>query len=153
SSQIGRQRAQGAEVSLTGKLTDEWSIIANYAYVDSRILDSVVVAEIGQRFRNTPFNSANVWSRYNLIQTSCQTFGAAIGMIYVGDRPGDLVDSFSLPGYLRWDAGVYYKRNRLDASVYMENIFSQRYYAGAVNDLAVFPGNPFTLRARVGFTF
>jgi iron complex outermembrane receptor protein len=153
SEQIGRQRSQGCELSMVGRLTDRWSVIANYAYIDSRILDSVVAAEIGQRFRDVPFNSANVWTRYNLLQDCHQTFGLALGMVYNGDRPGDLVDSFSLPGYVRWDAGMYYQRGRLNASLYFENIFDRTYYAGSLNDLAVFPGNAFTMRASVGITF
>ncbi len=112
-----------------------------------------MLAEVGQRFRNSPFNSGNVWSRYNLVQETCQTFGVALGAVYVGDRPGDLFDSFSLPGYLRWDTGVYYTRNRLNASLYLENIFNQRYYAGSVNNLTILPGAPFTARAMVGVTF
>src|SRR5262249_27637359 len=127
STQIGTQRSQGGEVGLTGQLTDQWSIIANYAYVDSRILNDQVVAEVGQRFRNSPFNSGSVWTRYNVVQNCCRTAGVAVGCVYVGDRPGDLFDSFSLPGYLRWDAGVYYKQHALNASVYLENLFDTRY--------------------------
>jgi hypothetical protein len=37
--------------------------------------------------------------------------------------------------------------------VYFENVFDRTYYAGSLNDLAVFPGNPFTLRASVQLKF
>jgi iron complex outermembrane receptor protein len=153
STQIGRQRAQGAEVGMVGRITDQWSIIGNYAYVDSRILDAPLAAEVGQRFRGVPYNNANVWSRYNLIQNCCQSFGVAIGMVYVGNRPGDLYDSFLLPGYTRWDAGVYYTRGLFNASIYLENIFDRQYYVGSLNNLEIAPGNPFTLRALAGIKF
>jgi iron complex outermembrane recepter protein len=153
STQIGTQRSQGAEVGAVGRLTDYLSIIANYSYVDSRILNSEVQAEVGQRFRNSPFNNGNVWARYNVIQDRCRTLGAALGAVYVGSRPGDLFDSFTLPAYLRWDAGLYYQQDQLRASLYLENLFSERYYTGALNNLSVFPGAPFTLRATVSYNF
>jgi iron complex outermembrane receptor protein len=153
STQIGQQRAQGAELNIVGHLTDQWSVIGNYAYVDSRITQAALAAEIGQRFRGVPYNLASLWTRYNLVQDCCQTLGVALGMLYVGNRPGDLVDSFSLPGYTRWDAGVYYQRGYLNAGLYFENIFDRQYYVGSLNDLAVFPGAPFTVRATVGITF
>jgi iron complex outermembrane receptor protein len=153
SEQIGAQRAQGCEFSAVGKLTDQLSIIANYAYVDSRILQSAFIEQIGDRFRGVPFNNANVWARYNVVQDCCQTIGAALGMVYVGDRPGDIIDSFSLPGYTRWDAGLYYTRGQLSASLYFENIFNKYYDTGSINNLEIFPGAPFTVRALVSVKF
>jgi iron complex outermembrane receptor protein len=151
--QIGEQRAQGVEMSAVGKLTDRWSVIGNYAYIDSRILKEADPTLVGDRFRGIPFNNANLWTRYNLIQEACQTFGLGLGVVYNGDRPGDLGNSFNLPGYVRWDAGIYYKRNAFNAAVYFENIFDQRYYTGSVDSLTIYPGAPFTVRASIGVTF
>jgi len=105
------------------------------------------------RFHNIPYNAFNVWTRYNLMQRPEQTFGLAAGVIFVGERAGDLHDSFQLPGYTRYDAGVYYQRRNLSATVYFENIFDKEYYVSSVDNLTVFPGNPFTVRATVGVTF
>lgn len=153
STQIGVQRAQGFEASAVGRVTDRWSIISNYGYVDSRILQSGVAAQVGQRFRNVPYNNFNIWNRYNLLQDCNQTFGLALGTVYVGNRAGDLVDSFQLPGYTRWDGGVFYQRKALTANLYLENIFDRNYYVGSLNSLAVFPGAPFTVRAAIGVNF
>jgi iron complex outermembrane recepter protein len=153
SEQIGEQRAQGAELAATGRLTDQWSIIANYAYVDSRYVEAGFPEQTGNRARGVPYNNANIWTRYNVIQDRCQTLGAALGMVYVGNRPGDIIDSFSLDPYTRWDAGVYYQRGLLTASLYFENIFNIHYDTGSINNLAVFPGAPATVRALVGLKF
>ena len=153
SSQVGEQRSQGAEFSMVGKLTERWSILANYAYVDSRILKDADARLVGNRFRGIPFNSANLWTRYNVIQDECQTLGVALGLVYAGNRTGDLGATFDLPGYTRWDAGVYYKRGKFNASVYMENVFDREYYAGSLDSLTVTPGAPFTVRASLGVTF
>ena len=36
----GQQRVDGVEFGATGRLTDEWSIVAGYAYLDSEVTDS-----------------------------------------------------------------------------------------------------------------
>ena len=151
--QVGEQRGQGVELSAVGKLTDQWSIIANYSYIDSRITKEADPTLVGVRFRGVPYNSANLWTRYNLIQSETQTFGVAAGLVYVGNRGGDLQDSFELPGYTRCDAGVYYKRGMLDTSVYVENVFDRQYYSSSVDSVTIFPGSPVTFRATIGLRF
>lgn len=151
--QIGTQRSQGVEASVVGNITDHWSVIANYSYVDSRVLEDTDPVIVGNRFRGIPYNTASLWSRYNLIQTDCQVLGLAAGLVAVGDRPGDLQSSFNLPSYVRWDAGVFYQRNRMNVGVYLENLFDREYYVGSVDALSVIPGAPLTVRATVGWSF
>lgn len=151
--QIGTQRSQGVETSVVGNITDQWSIIANYSYVDSRILEDGDPTIVGNRFRGIPYNTASIWSRYNIIQTNCEVLGLAAGMVAVGSRPGDLQASFNLPSYVRWDAGVFYQRNRMNVGVYLENLFDREYYVGSLDSFSVFPGAPLTVRASVGWSF
>jgi len=151
--QVGEERSQGAELGAVGKITDWWSILANYAYVDARTLSDADPTFVGQRLPNAPFNNLNIWTRVNLIDNCCQTLGVGLGVVCQSSRPGDLQDSFSMPGFTRWDAGVFYRRGRLSANLYFENIFDVNYYTSAQNDLAVFPGAPFTMRATVGVKF
>ena len=86
--QNGEERAQGAEVNLVGSITDYWSVIANYAYTDTRLSnpDVPALAAGGVQQRNTPYNSGNIWTRYNLVDDGCQTFGVALGMVALGER-------------------------------------------------------------------
>jgi len=151
--QIGEQRSQGCEVSATGKLTDEWSIVANYAYTDSRILKDDDPTLVGTRFRGVPYNNFNVWTRYDVIHTKSETLGAGLGMVLETGREGDLANTFELPGFTRWDAGLFWRQGMLHASLYFENIFDRKYYAGSVDQFTVFPGEPFTFRGTIGLTF
>ena len=137
--QVGEERSQGAEIGAVGKITDWWSILANYAYVDARTLSDADPTFVGQRLPNAPFNNLNIWTRVNLIDDGCQTFGLGFGVLYESSRPGDLQDSFSMPGFTRWDAGIFYRRGHLSANLYFENLFNVHYYTSAENDLAVFP--------------
>ncbi len=151
--QIGAQRSQGIETAVVGQVTERLSVAANYSYIDARILADAEAQLVGQRFRGIPYNQSSVWSRYNVVQDECRTLGLAAGMVFVGDRTGDLQASFRLPGYTRWDAGVFYEKQQFRVSVYFENIFDREYYVGSVNNLAVFPGMPFNVRAQAGWRF
>ena len=42
------------EFGATGRLTDDWSIIASYAYLDSEVLESNTPSEVGNRLGNVP---------------------------------------------------------------------------------------------------
>lgn len=151
--QVGVQRSQGMETTLVGRITDRWSVIGNYAYVDSRITEDDIPSRVGKPFRNVPYNTANLWSRFDLLSDDVQTFGIAAGLVFVDHRAGDLDASFTLPGYTRWDGGLYYRRNSLYANLYLENLFDRQYYTGSVNNVQIFPGAPFTARATVGVEF
>lgn len=151
--QVGEERSQGAEVNLFGQITDRWSAIANYTYADVRLHDPFDPTFDGKRQRNVPYNSANFWTRYNIIQNDRHTIGAALGLIYLDHRPGDLENTFELPAYGRWDAGLYYERGPLYASVFLENLFDKEYAASSIDDAQVFPGSPFNARAQVGWAW
>jgi iron complex outermembrane receptor protein len=151
--QVGQERSQGAEFGAVGKLTEWWSILANYAYVDARTTSDLDPTIVGQRLPNAPFNNFNIWTRVNLIDNECQTFGFGLGVLCLSNRPGDLQDSFSMPGFTRWDAGIFYRHGYLLANVYFENIGDRHYFSSAQNDLAVAVGSPFTMRATLGVRF
>lgn len=151
--QVGEQQSQGLEASLTGNITERWSAIANYAYTDTRVNNFDPTVQVGGRVRGIPLNSGSVWTRYNLLQRDDHVFGSAIGLVYVGDRFGDLNHTFALPEYTRWDMGLYYRRGALNASMYIENVFDRHYYAGSITDVNVYAGNPFTIRGNFGFSY
>lgn len=151
--QVGEERAQGAEVEAIGEITERLSLIANYAYVDTRLRDPSTPLIFGQRQRNVPLHQSSVWSRYNLIADECQTLGVGLGFVYVGERMANLAANVQLPPYTRWDAGVFYRRGTLHADAYVANLFDIDYAASSSNELRVFPGAPFDLRAQVGWAF
>jgi len=151
--QVGEQRTQGAEVELLGEVTERLSLLANYAYTDTRLTDPSTPLIFGQRQRNVPLNQASLWARYDLVDDGCQTLGMGLGFTCVGDRSANLAATVELPSYTRWDAGLYYERGRLRSLVHIENLFDLHYAASSSNELRIYPGAPFDVRAQVGWTF
>jgi iron complex outermembrane receptor protein len=151
--QVGEERSQGVEMNLLGQVTERLSAVVNYTYADVRLYDPLNPTFDGNRQRNVPFNSANLWSRFNLVQTDEQTFGAGLGLVYSDSRPGDLTNSFELPHYSRWDAGLFYNRGRFYTNLFIENLFDVNYAASSINNFQVFPGAPVNGRVLAGITF
>ncbi len=157
--QVGRQRSQGVDLNLIGNLSDRWSLIGNYAYVDTELTDPDPQAGFfGQPQINVPLNSGSVWTRYNFIQNNLRTVGAALGVVCLGERLGTKDGSVLLPAFARWDMGLYYTQGRLNGSVYIENLFDDEYAVSSTNASTaalaqIFPGAPINARAMVWVTF
>jgi iron complex outermembrane receptor protein len=70
----------------------------------------------------------------------------------VGDRQGDLENTFVLPNYFRTDAAIFYNRDRFKASLNFNNLFDEEYFESAYSDLSVYPGEPFTVQGTVSYS-
>jgi len=136
-----------------GEITERLSLMANYGYTDTQLTDPTTTDIFGQRQRNVPLNSGSLWGRYNVLDDCHHTLGVGLGCVYVGNRSANLAATVQLPSYTRWDAGLYYRRGQLNALVYVENLFDLRYAVSSSNELRIYPGSPFDVRAQVGWTF
>jgi catecholate siderophore receptor len=100
----GKQRVQGAELSVEGNLTREWQVLAGYTFLDSTTVDSNVAAEIGKELVNTPPHSFNVWSTYRL--PSGFHFGG--GARFVDRRFGNTINTRFVDGFWTFDVMASY---------------------------------------------
>ena len=63
----GAQRVKGLELNLSGKVTPQWDVYANYTYMDSETRQSTTQPlRIGRALGNTPRNSFSLWTTYAL---------------------------------------------------------------------------------------
>lgn len=85
-------------------------------------------------------------------------FGIGAGIIAVGDRQGDLENTFALDSFVRIDAALYYEKVIRDialvkASVNIKNITDKDYIATSSSRVTVIPGEPFTVLATLRVEF
>ncbi|WP_298365755.1 TonB-dependent siderophore receptor [uncultured Bradyrhizobium sp.] len=151
----GKVRSRGVELDVTGRLTDNWSMIGSYGYTDARVTEDPTLA--GNALQNVALNTASLYLVYD--------FGTALpgrlrlggGARYVGDRPGDAANSFVLPAYTVADVfATYETKVQTFPVVYqfnVKNLFDTVYYPSAVSNLAVAMGDArrFSLSATVKF--
>jgi iron complex outermembrane receptor protein len=132
---IGAARSQGIEFDATGRITDELSVTASYAYTDARITDDGAGPNQGNRLPNVPEHSGSTWLKYAFSDETLRGLSLGVGAYLASQRQGDSGNSYQLPGYVRADTYAAYTLNvgptRLTAQVNVNNIFDKRYfYAG-----------------------
>lgn len=150
--QVGEQKAKGIDIDIAGEILPGWNIIASYAFIDATITKDNTF-EVGNRLNNIPKNAASLWTTYTLQSGDLTGLGFGAGAFFVGERTGDLNNSFTLPGYTRVDAAIYYNRNNFRAALNFKNLFGTEYFAGSQNRRAVVPGAPFEVQGTISWQF
>lgn len=162
----GEQRSEGIEFDVAGRILPGWDIIANYAYIDTRVTGDNSFL-IGSRVPNTALNQGSLWTTYFLQEGPLKGLGAGLGMYAQSKRNGifqcqnpDDCRQFDLAGFVRMDAAVYYRRpdvftrTNLLAAVNFTNVLDQRYFPGTLNIREVVDvGAPFTVIGSVKLEF
>jgi iron complex outermembrane receptor protein len=152
---------------VAGRILPGWDIIANYAYTDARVTEDNVFL-VGSRVPNAALHQGSLWTTYFLQEGPLKGLGAGLGMYAQGKRtgvfqctdPANCQAPFELPGYVRMDAAVYYRkpefftRTNLIAALNFTNVLDQRYFTGTQNFREiVYTGAPFTVIGSVKLEF
>jgi iron complex outermembrane receptor protein len=152
----GAARSRGVEIDVTGRLSDNWSTIATYAYTDARVTSDPLLN--GNGLQNVALNTGSLFVVYDFLDTLPRgRLRLGAGARYVGDRPGDAENTFILPNYTVADAFVTYdtKHNNVPVTYQfnVKNMFDNVYFPSAVNKLNVALGDArrFSLAATVKF--
>ena len=142
---IGRARSRGIELDFSGDITPQLSVIGSYAFTDTKV-------DAGSlRLANTPRHAASLWARYQA--TKAASFGG--GAFYQSARFGDVGNTVTLPGYVRFDAEAAYRfilaGTNVTAQVNLKNVFDKRYYVSQhqFSPDWILPGAPRTLTATL----
>jgi len=149
--QTGEQRSQGIELNLSGEILPGWNIIAGYAYNDARVTEDNTIPE-GDRLKDAPDHAFSLWTTYQIQSGTLEGLGLGMGLFYVGERAGDLPNTFEIPGYLRTDAALFYRRDQFRAALNIKNLFDIDYFASAGFG-TVFPGDPRSVEFSLGWEF
>jgi len=150
--QTGKQRSRGIEMNLSGAILPGWNIITGYAYTDARIEEDNALP-VGNRLSNIPKHSFNLWTTYEIQAGNLKGLGFGLGLFYVGERQGDLGNSFEIPSYLRTDAAIFYKRNNWRAALNVRNLFGVDYFESSFNRNRLFAGEDLTIQGTISWQF
>jgi iron complex outermembrane receptor protein len=149
----GEVSSRGIELDIAGEILPGWNIIAAYAYTDAEITEDNFFT-VGNKLENVPENSASLWTSYQIQQGTFKGFGLGAGVFFVGDRQGDLDNTFTLPSYVRTDAALFYRRDNWQANLNFQNLFDVDYIRSSETFReALRPGDPFTVIGSVSVKF
>lgn len=151
-STIGAARSRGIELDVAGQLTRHWSVIGSYAYTNANDRDA------NQPLINVAHHTGSLFAVYDTAIANLPgrwRFGG--GARFVGARPGDTANRFTLPGYVTVDAFAAYETTigkfptRIQLNV--KNLLDKTYYPSSNSNLIVAVGEPrlVTLTTTVSF--
>ncbi|WP_126285587.1 TonB-dependent siderophore receptor [Burkholderia stagnalis] len=140
----GKARSRGVELDVSGKLGERWNVIASYAYIDAKTVEDPLYA--GNRLWNVARHTGSIAAVYDvgtLAGGDDLRIGAAAR--YVGARPGDSANSFTLPSYVLADAFATYDtrigKQKLSLQLNVKNLFNRTYYPSSANRYFVAVGD------------
>ncbi|MDJ0449932.1 TonB-dependent siderophore receptor [Methylocystis sp. JR02] len=175
----GLQRSRGVEFDLIGALTDRMTVIANYAYINAKViddnapnrlnpfglLDSAVFGAqggfLGNHLEFAPRHSGKLFLTYDFGDNGLG-FRAGGGVTASSNWWGDLENTFVMPGFARLDGFASYTAelygHRVTAQLNLQNINNVRYF-DAVDDTFNYnaapkfriPARPFTAVGALSF--
>ncbi|KQP71995.1 TonB-dependent receptor [Methylobacterium sp. Leaf112] len=166
-STAGRVRSRGFELDFAGQIFPDWAVIGSYGFTQAVVTEDPVL--VGRELQNTPRVTASLFLTHQLGAVAEATeFGSTrlgpgflevgVGTRYVGARPGDAANTFSLPNYVVSDAFLAYRTqvNGLPTTLQLnlKNLFDETYYASSgASPLLVAVGEPFQalVTARVAW--
>jgi iron complex outermembrane receptor protein len=155
--QIGEEKAKGVEFDVTGNILPNWNLIVAYSYNDAKITDTGSKATdqvlVNMQKPNAPKNQGSIWTKYTFVNRGLEGFGLAIGGNFVTERNLSLNNTQTLPGYVVLNGGIYYKIDKFQFQVNLNNLANKTYWVGGYDYLRLFPGAPRNFMATVSYTF
>jgi iron complex outermembrane recepter protein len=150
----GEQKSQGVELDLSGEIMPGWKVIASYAYIDAEVSEDNTIP-VGNRLYNVPEHGGSLWTTYEIQTGNWKGLGFGGGFDFVGERQGDLDNSFTVDSYFLTNAAVFYRRDNWRLGLNFKNLFDIDYIAATSNSRTNGnePGAPFTVIGSVSVKF
>ncbi len=150
--QRGQERSRGVELDMSGSITRNFSVNANYAFNIAKITESQNTDEIGDIKENAPRHQGGIWTKYTIREGALDGIGFSLGANFITER-NTFEESLQLPGYTVADAAAYYQVDRFKLSVNVKNVFDKTYWTGGYNYGRIYPGEPRHFLANISYSF
>jgi iron complex outermembrane receptor protein len=134
----GKDRTRGVEVELSARPVAGLSLLASLAFLDPETLSDTVASNAslgvanrsiaGKRPAGVAKRSARLWGSYEFQQAALRGWGFGMGATHKGDSYADNLNLYRVPGYTIYDAAVFYRTRKWDASLNMNNLSNRTYY-------------------------
>ncbi len=142
------QKVQGFELSLSGQVTQDWSVYGGYTYLDAKTTDSTTPAAIGSRLQNTPKHAASLWTTYKPLPEL--TLGG--GLTYRSRVFANTTETSSARPFVSVDALVSYDFGKFTVSLNANNLFNRLNYSAIWGSRVMpAPKRTFLVTAAVNF--
>ena len=146
---VGAQRTRGLDVDVAIDALPNWTVLANYAYIDNETTaDRFTPSNIGNRLPGVPEHSGRIWTNYDFEGSRLNGLSLQAAITYASSRAGDVPNSYSVGSYTLVDVGASYVFSEIvSLQLNLHNAFDERYFnpGTGFNEGFVTPGEPRTL--------
>lgn len=151
---VGEARSQGVEFDANLRIGQQITLTGVYAYTDTEITRDTRAGFVGSALSNIPRHSGAVHAHWRSAKAGPGAVGVGGGLVYVGKRPGDDVNSgFALPDYVTARLNLSYQATRkLSLHLDAENLLDAYYLESSYSNAWITPGAPRTIMVRAKWT-
>ncbi len=163
--QDDEQTSRGIEFEATGKISRNFSITANYTYLDTKVASKEKPSLNGEVVEGVPKNAFGFWGKYNFTKGFLKDIGFAIGGNYASSRrhrvasldlstPNQHDEYYGkIPNYFVLNGGIFYIKDKFNINLNVKNILDYTYWVGAYDYFRSFPGTPRNVSLSIGYNF
>lgn len=132
-----KQRVQGVEVGVTGKITKAWTVLAAYTYLDSEVLTG---ASTGNEVGFVPRNAFSIWTTYDLTSHFATLPGkleVGGGVVYRDEYFTTSANTYQIPATFSLDAFLSYEFDRYRIALNGYNLTNNLNYDAGFSSRAI----------------
>ena len=161
----GQARVDGLLLGVSGRLRDNWMVYANYARLDSEVLQGVSDRQAGlgndytrgDRLTNTPEDSLGLWTTYDISSQWQVGYGVNyLGKVWLTQHNASNPDGplVTAPGYTTHRAMVNWNATQqLSLQLNATNLFDKEHYTRPRNNGWSTPGEARSVVLTANYTF
>ena len=133
---LGQKKAQGFEFDARGSIGANLSVVANYAYTDSKVnkvTPGVTSVTVGQVMPGFAKHVINGWLNYKLPVKALNGVGVSMGYTGLLNRATDNwgEGQLRLPDYHKVDGGIFWEGRKMRITANAFNIFDKYLFSGS----------------------
>lgn len=159
---LGEAETRGIEFDVSGEILPGWNMIATYSYLpfakvtkdnlsvfnDDGLFIGNSSANLGHRLFLAAEHTGTLWNTYEFRNEMLRGLRLGGGIQGVGERQGDVSNSFQLPYYVLGNLMASYQFKagflRMTAQLNVYNVSDETYFAGTNNGSFITVGAPRT---------
>jgi iron complex outermembrane receptor protein len=159
---IGEAKTRGLEFDVVGQVLPGWQVIGTYTFMPFAEVTKDVgsnggIGNQGKRLFQAPRHTASIWNTYEFQGGEIRGLKLGAGVVAVGQREGNLANTYQLPGYAIVNLLASYPikmgQNKITAQLNVDNLADKTYYVGSNSGNFITFGAPRTVTVSIKADF
>lgn len=153
--QIGETSSKGVELDLMGRVNENLSVIANFAYNRAVYESTPADSDFneGEIRPNAPQYQGGFFLKYKISNGMLNGIAFNLGTNFVSKRNSTDGVDLKFPSYNILDFGASYEIDKFVLRATVNNVLNKTHWVGGYNYVRLFPGAPRNYLLSVGYTF